>query len=657
MKDIKTEYLLFLTNKVKYYLMRLVQKFICCCLLLQFTVAFYAVAAQDTTKIPGDTLYHRYFTIDMFEFWQGWQEKLIDTTLSGFQKYEPLMFAQSLGNTGKAYRHFLFEPRIKRGFSLSTPIYDAYLPNHKDVKYYNVRTPFTDLFYVMGSHKEQLLNVVHTQNISPRFNVGINYNIINSVGAYRRTRSDISNFVAGSHFSTKNNRYKVLGNVIFNKWHNFENSGLTNIQDFKDELLGRPEMYDIRLTLAENRLQERGVFFKQYLNFNKTAVSADTLARRKDDIYNTQLTQAFHWQRKGMIYEDQDPLSGFYPMIYADSNYTGDSLRYNLLSNEIGLNHVILRNRNKEPLFKAGLSLTHQYIDYSSYIANFRDSVIFQAQEKKYFNQFMPQAFLLAKPLPATTLFMEAYMVTGDYNDGDYGFVAGLRTRHRDKHFLEIKWTRDYYQPSYLYNRLFSNHFQWVYDFSKTQLNTYNLLYGYKSFEANLRLSTIDNYVYNNTFARPRQYKNQIQVWKAAVKKNFTLGKLSLDNRLLLQKSSHETLLPLPLFATHQSLYFNTFLFDQALFTQIGIDFYYNTSYYAYDYMPATRSFYLQNHTEIGHYPILDVFVNLYVKSARLFVKAHHLNESISASHKYTTPHYPLQGLSFKFGVSWMFKD
>ena len=73
--------------------------------------------------------------------------------------------------------------------------------------------------------------------------------------------------------------------------------------------------------------------------------------------------------------------------------------------------------------------------------------------------------------------------------------------------------------------------------------------------------------------------------------------------------------------------------------------------------MPATRNFYIQNDKEIGNYIYVDVFFNLQVKRARLFLKYINLGSLFNYYNYYTVPSYPMQDDGFRFGVSWMFYD
>ena len=90
---------------------------------------------------------------------------------------------------------------------------------------------------------------------------------------------------------------------------------------------------------------------------------------------------------------------------------------------------------------------------------------------------------------------------------------------------------------------------------------------------------------------------------------------------------------------------------------QPGVSLFYNTSYYADNYMPALRMFYTQNNKRIGDYLYADVFVNLQIKRANVFIKYQHFNAGWKDYSFYMMPHYPQQSGALKVGMIWRFYD
>ena len=141
------------------------------------------------------------------------------------------------------------------------------------------------------------------------------------------------------------------------------------------------------------------------------------------------------------------------------------------------------------------------------------------------------------------------------------------------------------------------------------------------------------------------------------LKKNFKIGRFHLDNTVVYQISSNDSIALPSLWSRHQ-LYYQNYLFKNALYTQIGLDIRYNTNYYANAYAPATGQFYYQNTDLLQYYPHLDFYVSFRVKRARLYGLVRHLNQGFPGQEGYfAAPFYPIADRSFHFGLSWLFCD
>jgi len=611
--------------------------------------------AKDTSRVKKDTLFHKYCFQEQFDNLSKINFTPIDTALNSFQRYEPLTGCAFLGNSGKAYKSLSFELNFKPGFDLGENAFRAYMPAYDNVKYYNVNSPFSDLYYVMGSSKEQILKVIHTQNVNKRLNIALNFNIINSLGGFRRQNSDITNFVITTNYRSPHNRYVIFGNIISNKCYNYENGGLLNITEFTSQVLNRPDLFDVNLNNAQNRVKEKGIFFKQYLNFNK--VSRDTLIPKDSMRYNTRLIHSFHYERTTLKYIDENPSYAFYPIINYEYAYTGDSIAVKMLSNEIMLSQVFTRNKKNKPVLYAEAGLEHQYIDHRQFATFFTDTLVQVNLQTTFINQYIPKINFYFNPTEKIAAKFGGYTIKSGYNNGDLGMNATIRFDLGKANFITLKASVENFQPAFNLSQYFSNHFTWDYNFDKTRNTELNASCSVEGYKMKVRINQFNNYVYYDFFARPKQYSNAIQIASASFSKLFKLGIFNLDNNILVQQSTNKKIIPMPLLVNNHSLYLSAYLFKKALYGQTGFDFYYNTSYYGYKYMPATRQFYLQTSTLTGNYPQLDFFVNMRIKRANIFFKLAHLNQGFSGFHYYSIPDYPLQGRAFKFGISWKFYD
>ena len=163
----------------------------------------------------------------------------------------------------------------------------------------------------------------------------------------------------------------------------------------------------------------------------------------------------------------------------------------------------------------------------------------------------------------------------------------------------------------------------------------------------NLRagVENVKNYTYLNQKAVPEQNSGNIQILSATLKQNFRAGIFHLDNEVTWQKSSNETVLPLPQISVYSNLYLLTKLAKKVLTVQLGADVRYFTKYNAPAYTPSIQQFHLQpenDQVEIGGYPIVNVYANLHLKRTRLFAMYSHVNQGMGTRNSFLVPHYPI---------------
>lgn len=155
---------------------------------------------------------------------------------------------------------------------------------------------------------------------------------------------------------------------------------------------------------------------------------------------------------------------------------------------------------------------------------------------------------------------------------------------------------------------------------------------------------------------RVMQHDGNVQVFSASLAQDLKLGPLHWDNVVTYQTSSNQAVLPLPKVNIYSNLYF-LFRIAKVLRVQLGGDVRFFTSYYAPDYSPAIQQFAVQdaNHEriKIGNYPIVNVYANLHLKRCRLYVAANHVNQG--NGRYFLAPHYPINPLLIRFGLSWNF--
>src|ERR1022692_840828 len=129
--------------------------------------------------------------------------KTVDTSFDRIQNYFPNNFTYSLG---LANRKLTFDPSLEIGFSSGFDYLDLFGYNNEAMNYYHTRTPYTEAFVLFGMKQEQYSKILHTQNITKRWNIALNMLRIRSTGFYQRQNCTDNNVSISTNYITKNNR-------------------------------------------------------------------------------------------------------------------------------------------------------------------------------------------------------------------------------------------------------------------------------------------------------------------------------------------------------------------------------------------------------------------------------------------------------------------
>ncbi len=157
-----------------------------------------------------------------------------------------------------------------------------------------------------------------------------------------------------------------------------------------------------------------------------------------------------------------------------------------------------------------------------------------------------------------------------------------------------------------------------------------------------------------------KQSSKNIQVISAILNQDFKFGIFHWDNELAYQTSSSKECLPLPAFTGYTNLYLS-FRIAKVLGVEFGADLRYFTEYYAQTYSPLTGMFAVQDtegeRVKVGNYPILNVYANFHLQRCRFYLMATHLNEMFMTGRSFLVPHYPINPMTIKLGISWTFHN
>ncbi|MEG1649040.1 MAG: putative porin [Rikenellaceae bacterium] len=587
----------------------------------------------------------------------------IDTMLNDFNK-DYLFFRKEKagviynGNLGGANTPLdFFARRNMQNFSF-LDAYSSYLYFPDNVPFYNSKRPFTQFaFFMSGQTKraEEQLRVLHAQNVSPSSSFNIEYRNNATRGMYNNQRSKDKNLSVA--FDHTGKRYTVHTGYIYNMGNIGENGGLTNDTFVKDTLIDLPENLPINMKDAQNKFYGHTFYITQSYGMPfRSLKDEDSELRDKSAIF---FGHSFEFTGFKKTYTDtyEQTVEGYYKDWFLDRTYTKDSLKESKIDTKFFLQ---LQPYNREGAFglvDGGIGYTHEsYYNFqpSDYIFKSknttRSSVYVYAngggQVKKYFKwngnfKYYPIGYRSQDMNVGGNLELSVPI-----KGKPLTLTAGALYRMENPSF----WSEHYY----------SNHFMWENSFVKENETRFEASLSMADYgiEVGIKQSIINNKIYYDENSLPAQFKDALSVTGIFLQKDFRLGGLNLKNRVLLQWSSSQKVAPVQLVSANAMYYYEFNVVKNVLRMQVGVDAYFNTSYYGFGYNPAIMQFYNQQTTKTGDYIWLDAFVSGKWKRVRFLVKMQHLNYELFGGRNYfQVAHYPLNRRMLKLGISWNFYD
>ena len=632
----------------------------------------------DSTKVIPDSLAVYYF-VGSVDSLKANHLHFIDTTLTYFHQYNPdehgnQMYG-TLNNIGLPSYNRVFSPDLTPGYIFLPNSLNHILFSNNEVRYYLPEQPYTDLHYVMGPKKQQNLGVSFNRRITRRFTLGMRLWIINSPGIYDRSFTKDNNFYLTGQYYTKNRRYGIIANYIYNQDKFQESGGFKYDSIFQLHQESDPSIIPVQLSDAQNKIKTNGFYVEQYFNLSPPDTNKTKKARRLFDAGS--ISYAFEYKKNYLAYSDGNAAADslFYqafPPLYNLSG-TYDSIYQVHFRNTFKWSSVGYNESKLSQVFHLSFGIHLDHIEQKLMtLSPFKTlpSVIY-IDSTKLKPDYLPETNSYSE---ATTfgnlslwLFKRSYLdahgqiTFGGYNNGDFELVGGLmqylgsEKKNIGKLRFNIKIINR--MPAWYFSHYHSNRFDWKQDLKKERFLILGGEYQYKKINLGVRMQTLNNYTYYNDSVAPTQNLQTGTVLQIYGNGTIPIRSFGIDFRGVYQTTSMKNCIHLPVFTGMLDLYFKNWVFHHHGKLQTGIQLSYFTRYYADSYMPELRAFYVQNITSIGDYLMASFYATLKVKTFRMFVKVTNLRGYSGIYNYYSTPHYPDIAPGVFFGVTWRFHN
>ena len=229
-------------------------------------------------------------------------------------------------------------------------------------------------------------------------------------------------------------------------------------------------------------------------------------------------------------------------------------------------------------------------------------------------------------------------------------------------------------RPSFYFRHFHARNAWWDNsDLSKVLRTRISAALAYKQTRISATLENIQNQLYFAEQLIPVQasdgydtYRHGVSVAQASkntqllaltLEQKLHWGVLNWDTELTYQTTTNQKVLPIPAFTGYTNVYL-LFRIAKVLRTEIGADVRYFTRYEAPAYSPIIGQYAVQDEayaTKIGNYPIINAYANFHLKRTRFYLMASHVNYSSGSGNPFLVPHYPINRMVIRFGISWNF--
>ena len=529
----------------------------------------------------------------------------------------------------------------------------VYAKRPTNIRLYQTMTPYTVLSYNSSLNKDYLVRVAHTQNIKPGWNVAMDYRLIAPEGIYTASSASNHYLDASTNYFSRDARLQATAGVVWNKMRIDENGGISDdtyfTQQRQSNRAGVPVRYTNKGTL-HNELAAFGHLTYNLVRQFETERHRDSIALRTEgdsivadtiDVVDTLRIHAprvlnggilgveLNYDRRKRVFDDSTWWQQSSATIFWTNDAYPDHRWRNPLKLTLGITPRLLTS-----------AVGRDSLHYRSWLDPFAraelavgaGTLVAEADLRGSLND---------QGVPDTRWAAHFDMPLDSARRSTVGFGAVRQTKMPDVRMVQEALVNQNIALQSIVSDRYDFHF-----------NLRDVV------ELDLHANHLSHNTWYDSLLFVREGTRPLWLYQASLTMHLALGWLHLDMQHLLQHSTDSVQMPVPLWATKNSLYADVNLFGRTIRAQIGIDIRYHTPFLAPGYDPASGLFYHQDRTAVGNYLWGDVFVNLNIKRASFYAKAGHLNALWETQPNYfILPHYPGQKFGFFWGITWHFFD
>jgi hypothetical protein len=633
----------------------------------------------------NDSLKHRNINEDSltirFRYLDSTRFYTFDSSMNDFTlRYPvPATFIH-LGNTGTAARSHIFSPSFIAGWDPGTHAFDIYKWTVEKARFFSTTRPYSEMNYLLGSRSEQLIELMHTQNVRPNWNVALQYRLINAPGFYKNQKANHNNYTITSWYKSNNQRYNNYFLLVANKLQSAEGGGLAD-QTFLDSV-----DYKDRFNL-DTKIGGDDPFGT---NFFSTKIGTGS----KQTTFTALLRQQYDLGRKDSIVTDSTVIPLFYPRlrfehtisyntykyVYNDASYSGNTGVYEPDSTYYADNYkytitpgdsLYFRDRWKELVNDFSIyqfpdaKNQNQFIKLGAAIQNMNGE--FTNGKKNFYNVFGHAEYRNKSRNLKWDIQAHGKLYFTGLNAGDYHAFASIQGLIGKKiGYLQLGFENVNRTPSFIFDSRssYAKVTRNQQDFKKE--NTTHLFASFQQPKSRLQLTgdyyLLTNYTYIDSFSKLQQHDALFNVLQIGLHKTVKLGRRwNWHADIYFQQVVGDAPVNVPTIFTRNRIAYEGNLGFKNLAIAFGAEVRYHTPYKADGYSPVLGRYFYQKDTSLSNLPETHLYMHFRIKGIKIYLRAENLHTVRNlegfgfTNNSMYVPGYAYPGLVIRFGVFWSF--
>lgn len=609
-----------------------------------------------------------------FRYLDSTRNFLLDSSINDYSQRFPLPASYVwLGNNGTAAHSLLFEPAMQAGWDPGFHGLDIYRWSIDKARFFNTTRPYSELNYQIASRSEQIIEIVHTQNIKPNWNFLFQYRLINSPGFFKNQKSNHNNYLFTSWYQSVNKRYNAYLILLGNKLAIGENGGIWDTTNVLSDPVYK-DRYNIGTKLGGDPVYGSNFF------------STDVGTGNRYNEFSVVLRQQYDLGRKDSLVTDSSVIPLFYPRLrfehtlqltqrkYNFRDYVGDSTYYKDhygITLPDALDTVIVQDKWRDLINDFSI---YQYPDANNLQQFIKLGASYQNLQLhnlkgtfNFYNIFGHAEYRNRTRNQKWDLEANGQLYFVGLNAGDYAAVASLqRYVGKRRGYIRLGFENTNRRPSFIFDERSSFYL------SPTALNLKkeNIVHlSAALYQPLLKLKLsghyylLTNYTYLRNWYELAQEGTVFNTLQIAVQKTIDLGKnWKWHADVYFQQVIGNAPVNLPAVFTRNRIGYEGKLGFPNLNIAFGAEIKYHTAYKGDAYSPVLGRFQYQDTTSIrNQVPHITGYVHFRIRAFKFYFRAENLNTArVKDGFGFTnniieSAGYPYPGLMMRFGIYWSF--